>query len=67
VTAFYPENDGDDGDGNNTITFRIQRDIIDGLLQGSKRKSDDNVELMINQKLRSFVVWHNPSSQGGLS
>jgi hypothetical protein len=61
VTDFYPENDN----GNNTITFRIQRDIIDGLLQGSKYKSDKNVESIINQILRSYVVWYNPASQGG--
>ena len=61
MTDFYPEND----DSNNTVTFRIQRDIIDGLLQGLKDKSDKNVESIINQILRSYVVWYNPASQGG--
>lgn len=61
MTGFYPEDD----DGNNTLTFRIQCDIIDGLLQGSIHKSDENVESLINQKLRSFVTWHNPSQAGG--
>jgi hypothetical protein len=61
VTDFFPENDI----SNNTVTFRIQRDIIDGLSQGLKYKSDKNVELIINQILRSYVVWYNPASQGG--
>ena len=58
---FFPENDI----SNNTVTFRIQCDIIDGLLQGLKDKSDKNVESIINQILRSYVVWYNPASQGG--
>jgi len=62
VTDFHPENDN----GNNTIPFRIQRDIIAAVLQGLKDKSDQNVESIVNQMLRSYVVWYNPSSQGGI-
>ena len=61
MTDFFPENDI----SNNIVTFRIQRDIIDGLSQGLKYKSDKNVEPIINQILRSYVVWYNPASQGG--
>ena len=39
--------------------------IVTGNPRGSKHKSDENVESMINQILRSYVVWYNPASQGG--
>lgn len=35
------------------------------MLKGSNCKSDDDVEALINQKLRSFTVWSSPSQAGG--
>lgn len=59
MTNFDPIDEKED-----TLTVRIERDILDSLSRGSKLKSED-LEGQINRILRLYTTWQSPSQLAG--
>jgi hypothetical protein len=52
-------------DGNESITFRIGKPILDELRQEAEHKLK-SVNTLVNQIIKLYITWHKPAKQAGI-
>ena len=48
-----------------SITFRVERNVLDKLRSEAERKME-SVNILENQILKEYVYWHSPAAEAGM-
>lgn len=60
-----PQNDRKKKTESESITFRIEKPVLDELRQEAGQKME-SVNTLVNQIIKSYVNWHKPAKNAGL-